>query len=79
MRINFSISLDETAASIVVDHATKDVISKSKYINDVLKMQQKTPREKIMEVSEILKHFDKLNENNIKKIVEIIEKNINKI
>lgn len=79
MRINFSISVEENTADIIVEHATKQGISKSKYINDVIKMQQKTPREKIIEASEVLSHFDRLNENNIKRVVEIINKNINKI
>jgi len=81
-RKNFSIGLDEIEADILEAEAEKQNISYSKYVSELLLVNKKTPRQRILSLLEMLSKnmiTDEQNKKLFDDTVEAIKFNLNKV
>ena len=81
-RKNFSIGLDEIEADILEAETEKQNISYSKYVSELLLVNKKTPRQRILSLLEMLSKnmiTDEQNKKLFDDTVEAIKFNLNKV
>jgi len=81
-RKNFSIGLDEIEADILEAEAEKQNISYSKYVSELLLVNKKTQRQRILSLLEMLSKnmiTDEQNKKLFDDTVEAIKFNLNKV